>query len=168
MLLCSSDATFQRSLFAKSNFIPDCFFNQVTPKFWTYYISNGPLLIAIVAWRNSLVFHDLDKLTSVFIHLFPALVTFAMRWYPPNGNLVHICQNVDDCSVSVFNVFALSFASYTIWQVMYLLKTEVIDKDRLLTDSELMTSARWMSEYRPVNYFYFLTIFFSILCGNIL
>jgi hypothetical protein len=38
-----------------------------------FALSNGPLLIALVMWRNSLVFHDLDKTTSVFIHLFPSL-----------------------------------------------------------------------------------------------
>jgi Protein of unknown function (DUF2838) len=38
-----------------------------------FAVANGPLVIAIVMWRNSLVFHDLDKLTSAFIHLMPAI-----------------------------------------------------------------------------------------------
>lgn len=37
------------------------------------YCSNGPLLWAIITWRNSLVFHDLDKITSVMIHAFPPI-----------------------------------------------------------------------------------------------
>jgi hypothetical protein len=33
-----------------------------------YLLSLGPLASAIVTWRNSLVFHSLDKVTSLFIH----------------------------------------------------------------------------------------------------
>ena len=29
-----------------------------------------------------LVFHDVDKITSTFIHFVPPLVTFTMRWHP--------------------------------------------------------------------------------------
>lgn len=47
----------------------------------TFILSNGPLVWAVVAWRNSLVFHDIDKMTSLFIHLAPPLVTFTQRWY---------------------------------------------------------------------------------------
>lgn len=38
------------------------------------------MLWAIPTWRNSFVFHSLDKVTSVFIHLFPALLTYVKRW----------------------------------------------------------------------------------------
>lgn len=41
--------------------------------------SSGPVLWAIVAWRNSLVFHSLDKVTSVYIHLFPALLAWSQQ-----------------------------------------------------------------------------------------
>jgi len=33
-----------------------------------FSIANGPLCFAIVMWRNSLVFHSMDKMTSMFIH----------------------------------------------------------------------------------------------------
>ncbi len=35
---------------------------------------SGYLTWAIVAMRNSLVFHDLDKITTLFMHISPALV----------------------------------------------------------------------------------------------
>lgn len=35
----------------------------------TFACANGPVAVAIIAWRNSLVFHDLEKVTSVFIHI---------------------------------------------------------------------------------------------------
>ena len=44
-----------------------------------YVISMGCLMIAIVAWQNSLVFHSLDKLTSIFIHGFAPLTLHLYR-----------------------------------------------------------------------------------------
>jgi len=47
--------------------------------------ANGPVAFAIIAWRNSLVFHELEKVTSVFIHFLPALLTFSQRWLYPGA-----------------------------------------------------------------------------------
>ena len=38
-------------------------------------------LFLILAFRNSLVFHDLDKMTSLFIHLWPAALAWQARWH---------------------------------------------------------------------------------------
>lgn len=38
--------------------------------------------MSVPTFRNSLVFHSLDKLTSLFIHLGPALVAWSVRWHP--------------------------------------------------------------------------------------
>lgn len=57
---------------------------MVYPEPWflklNFVFANGPLAWAILAWRNSLVFHSVDKITSVFIHAFPALLTYCWRW----------------------------------------------------------------------------------------
>ncbi|XP_070539748.1 uncharacterized protein [Ptychodera flava] len=47
-----------------------------------FAMGNGPLLWAVALYRNSLVLHSLDKMTSIFIYLLPAYVTFGVRWYP--------------------------------------------------------------------------------------
>ncbi|KAL7424247.1 hypothetical protein Q5752_001834 [Cryptotrichosporon argae] len=39
-----------------------------------YLLTMGPLASAIITWRNSLVFHSLDKVTSLFIHIYPPIV----------------------------------------------------------------------------------------------
>ena len=39
----------------------------------------GPLMCAIIVWKNSLVFHSLDKLTSFFLHAFPPIVVHLLR-----------------------------------------------------------------------------------------
>ena len=40
-----------------------------------YVLCMGPICIAIMVWKNSLVFHSLDKLTSFFLHAFPTMVS---------------------------------------------------------------------------------------------
>ena len=47
-----------------------------------YCISMGSLASAIITWRNSLVFHDWDKVTSLFIHIYPPLVFSVIRYDP--------------------------------------------------------------------------------------
>jgi hypothetical protein len=47
--------------------------------------NTGPLAWSTLTFRNSLVFHDLDKSTSVMLHLGPALVSWALRWHTPPG-----------------------------------------------------------------------------------
>jgi len=113
-----------------------------------FTLSNGPLCVAIVMWRNSLVFHDLDKTTSVFIHMFPPLVTFSLRWYPPGNDFSLVCLE-PDCRASLYYTFGVSFVAYCLWQALYLIQTEVIDKEKLAKDKQIMTSVRWMTEYKP-------------------
>jgi len=45
-----------------------------------YAAATGPVCVAILAWRNALVFHSLDKITTLFIHSFPAMLAFSQRW----------------------------------------------------------------------------------------
>jgi len=41
-------------------------------------IANGPLAWAAYIFRNSLVFHDVDKMTSVYIHTLPMFLTYGL------------------------------------------------------------------------------------------
>ncbi|XP_005108532.1 glycerophosphocholine acyltransferase 1 [Aplysia californica] len=47
-----------------------------------FAVANGPLIWALFVFRNSLVFHSLDKVTSLYIHVLPSLMSFVIRWYP--------------------------------------------------------------------------------------
>ena len=44
-----------------------------------YILCMGPLMFALIVWRNSLVFHSLDKLTSFFLHSFPPITVHLLR-----------------------------------------------------------------------------------------
>ena len=42
--------------------------------------ANGALAFAIGAFRNSLVYHKMDMLTSLSIHSVPMILSFHLRW----------------------------------------------------------------------------------------
>ena len=45
----------------------------------------GPLAASLYVFRNSIVFHDVDHSTSVFIHLSPFILFWCMRWGAGHG-----------------------------------------------------------------------------------
>jgi len=138
-----------------------CYFVQSILFFWMYVIPNnvdlfqilfamcnGPLAFGIVMWRNSLVFHDLDKVTSVFIHIFPPLITYCARWYPSNNDFTTICGNAD-CTTTLNNMLFFPLCFYFLWQVLYLIQTEVFDYEKLQNDKDIMTTVRYWTHVKP-------------------
>lgn len=61
------------------------YFLLVDPKndllFRVFFVyANGPFGLAIPAFKNSMIFHKLDNLTSIAIHLIPLLTSWNLRW----------------------------------------------------------------------------------------
>lgn len=46
-----------------------------------YCLANGLLAVSVLAFRNSLVFHDMDCMTSMGIHMAPMIITTHIRWF---------------------------------------------------------------------------------------
>lgn len=133
-----------------------------------FIYSFGPLLMAIVVWRNSLVFHDLDKLVSIYIHMLPSMVSYVGRFHGHNycslslpylssfiGNIGYSQNMFDKCVVSTPLVstspityidLLLATVGYLLWQAAYFIKTEVVDKSKLDSRPEKITSLRWLSK----------------------
>lgn len=118
-----------------------------------FIYTNGPMTIAIIVWRNSLVFHDYDKITSVYIHLLPCMLYYVGRWYKHEPlytlqdttvSCIKIQSNTDT-SLTIID-FINASGVYLLWQLFYFIKTEVIDKDVLNCHPELITSLRWLSK----------------------
>ena len=121
-------------------------FHIISPLFEVVFVScNGPLLWAIPIWKNSLVFHDLARLTSIAIHYLPAMVTYNLRW---RSNL-ELSQSL---SIMTGIIYPLIF--YFVWQLLYLIITEVFKKDLIYEDG-YMTSTRWLTQYKPHKIFKF-------------
>lgn len=90
--------------------------------FWG--VANGPLLSAVGALGNSLVFHDVDNTVSVFIHLCPSLLTFTFRWKSDQivstfPGLFHLdyFDSVDPWR----DIYILSVCGYFVWFVPFTL-----------------------------------------------
>ena len=94
-------------------------------------------MIAIVVWQNSLVFHSLDKLTSIFIHVFPPLTLHLYRW-----GLIPCPYIRQDDEMSWSDITILPLGLYAVWQVGYLLITEVVLAKQIREDPTIVTSLR--------------------------
>lgn len=138
-----------------------CYFDNLLVVIWLYLypnnakvfkmvfaLSTGPLLMAVIAWSNCLVFHDIDRVTSLFIHIYPPLVLYAERWH--NEKLAAlIAADEGTLLSSLFETVAVPMIFYATWQLAYLIKTEVMDRKRMDTDADIVTSARWLTRNRP-------------------
>ena len=57
--------------------------------------------------------------------------------------------------MSLSDFYVGSLVMYILWQLLYLLKTELLDSKILNRDRDLMTSLRWLSEKKPHPLLYF-------------
>lgn len=117
-----------------------------------FAFANGPVLLAIPLWRNSLVFHSVDKVQSVFVHAMPCLMTWCGRWYGfgEDENRLSVADLDSDVTVlqGSLDLMVYPMLAYLLWQTLYLVKTEYVDKAKLDTDPALMTSLRWLASDR--------------------
>ena len=133
-----------------------------------YAHASGPLALAIPTWRNSLVFHSVDKITSVFVHTLPALLLFCIRWCVPKPPQEPAVANLPShtpihtpwplirdryppagfelpANLEFGRTMASGMLGYVCWQAFYLLHTEVFFRKQLNKQQELMTSIRWLT-----------------------
>lgn len=106
-----------------------------------YVLCMGCLMTAIVVWQNSLVFHSLDKLTSIFLHAFPPLTLHLYRWKLIPSEAIKL-----DDTLSFTETFVIPMILYIIWQVVYLFLIEIVFADYLASDLEIITSMRYLAK----------------------
>ncbi|KAE8676056.1 threonine synthase [Hibiscus syriacus] len=120
-----------------------------------FSFAEGPLAWALIVWRCSLVFSSVDKIISVLIHLLPGIVFFTIRWWnPATFEAMHpegtshrfSWPYVEDKSYLWTWLFVVPLAAYTLWQVLYFLIVNVLRRQRMLRDPEVMTSYRELSK----------------------
>ncbi|CAL5398540.1 unnamed protein product [Camellia sinensis] len=120
-----------------------------------FSFAEGPLAWALIVWRCSLVFSSVDKLVSVLIHLLPGIVFFTIRWWdttffeamhPEGMAQIASLPYVESKSFLWTWLFFLPLAAYSIWQALYFFIVNVLRRQRLLRDPEVMTSYRELSK----------------------
>ena len=117
----------------------------------TYCLAFGNNAIAIAMWRNSMVFHSFDKVTSLFIHIMPCVTlhcivhllppefqqerypaVFAIKTSPP-GSKTHY---------SLLDMTLWSTIPYAIWQLSYHFLITVRRRDKIAAGRP--TSFTWL------------------------
>lgn len=98
----------------------------------TFCLSYGSLAMAILAWRNSLVFHSVDKVTSVFIHMEPEIVLHTLLHIVPkdwrNSKYPAFTQLESlpfIYSIKIFTIY------YLIWQSLYYFFIQVRKREKI-------------------------------------
>lgn len=76
---------------------------------------------AIATWRNSLVFHSLDKVISLAIHIFPPFVFTTIVHFYPNPHERYPALASPNLSIATrpWRSIAISLAAYLVWQILY-------------------------------------------------
>lgn len=115
----------------------------------------GTLSFAIITWRNSLVIHSVDKITSCFIHIMPPLTLycithaiteqFKLQRFPAAA-----MKNSKSWNLKT-NVFYTSIY-YLIWQSLYhyfitLRKKQKIKSGQRMTSFEYLTSHQYKNSW---------------------
>ncbi|KIJ56583.1 hypothetical protein M422DRAFT_22738 [Sphaerobolus stellatus SS14] len=104
----------------------------------SYVLAHGSLASAVITWRNSLVFHDADKVTSLFIHLYPPFTfTIIRHFYPDSHTRFPAVANVPH--LNAVKALLLSGLIYLVWQGLYW-KFVLIDR-RQKIESGLRTTS---------------------------
>ncbi|KAG5644934.1 hypothetical protein DXG03_007399 [Asterophora parasitica] len=103
-----------------------------------YCLSHGSLASAVITWRNSLVFHDQDKVTSLYVHIYAPFTFTVIRHFYPNAE-ARFPALVDLPHLQPTRALLLSGGIYVIWQLLYW-KFILIDRRSKIESGERTTS----------------------------
>lgn len=117
-----------------------------------YCLSFGNNAVAIIMWRNSLVFHSLDKVTSLFIHIMPcATLHCIVHLYPPEQqalrfpavfNVKNSAPGSPDAYGNLLSMLSWSSLPYALWQLVYYVLITVRRRDKIAAGRP--TSFTWL------------------------
>ncbi|KAI1173704.1 hypothetical protein F4777DRAFT_426925 [Nemania sp. FL0916] len=117
-----------------------------------YCLAFGNNAVAIIMWRNSLVFHDFDKVTSLFIHIMPcATLHCIVHLFPPELQrerfpalwLVKTSPPGSPTAYSnVISMIVWSTIPYAIWQMSYYVFITVRRREKIAAGRP--TSFTWL------------------------
>lgn len=89
---------------------------------WTvsYCSAHGPLAVSVAAWRNSLVLHSVDKMTSVFIHMTPPIVFHTIHFLLSDTQRAHAYPAAAHVrTLDLATSIGFCFVVYAAWQAAY-------------------------------------------------
>uniref|UniRef100_A0A7S3PT83 Glycerophosphocholine acyltransferase 1 n=1 Tax=Aplanochytrium stocchinoi TaxID=215587 RepID=A0A7S3PT83_9STRA len=125
-----------------------------SPTLWktNFMIANGLQLWGLVILNNSLSFHSMDKMSSVFLLYMPAVVTYVERHIKGHYIVSGMCTSGSwQCELSPVEAFVLPTVVSIAWVFMHTLKVEVMDRNKVYSDPDLMTPLKNMVQQKEGN-----------------
>ncbi len=117
-----------------------------------YCLAYGNNAVAIIMWRNSLVFHSFDKVTSLFIHVMPCATLHCMVHlldpelqrlrFPAIWIVKYAPKGSPTAYANVVSMLAWSTLPYAIWQLSYYFFITVRRREKILAGRP--TSFTWL------------------------
>lgn len=105
-------------------------------------LSYGPLAFAVLTWKNSLVFHSLDKVTSLFIHIDPPFVLHAIKHLYPDAAIRYPAL-ASLPRLQVGKSLLIASLVYSIWQILYYVFIIEARKEKI-NSGKRPTSFTWL------------------------
>mmetsp|Transcript_44261 Transcript_44261/g.71152 ORF Transcript_44261/g.71152 Transcript_44261/m.71152 type:complete len:912 (+) Transcript_44261:529-3264(+) len=118
-----------------------------------FVVSNGPLAWSVVVFDNSLVFHDWEKVFSVFIHINPALFTYSLRWHCGEGFFSDAVEGEYSSFSSVSRALKYIYIPWCIgyYTWVFLVLAKRAREKRLMTLYEYMTDAGGFGFFKKIS-----------------
>ncbi|KAI1126784.1 hypothetical protein F5Y10DRAFT_204799 [Nemania abortiva] len=117
-----------------------------------YCLAFGNNAVAIIMWRNSLVFHDFDKVTSLFIHIMPCATLHCIvhllpveeqrQRFPALWTVKTSPPGSPTAYSNVISMIVWSTIPYAIWQLSYYLFITVRRREKIAAGRP--TSFTWL------------------------
>ncbi|PFH58174.1 hypothetical protein XA68_14078 [Ophiocordyceps unilateralis] len=117
-----------------------------------YCLAFGNNAVAIIMWRNSLVFHSLDKVTSLFIHIMPCATLHCLvhllpaeqqeRRFPAIWTIRNSTPDSPTAYANVTSMLTWSTIPYVLWQLSYYFLITVRRREKIAAGRP--TSFTWM------------------------
>jgi hypothetical protein len=117
-----------------------------------YCLAFGNNAVAIIMWRNSLVFHSFDKVTSLFIHIMPCATlhcivhlldpSFQAARFPAIHTIKTSPPGSATAYANVLSMLAWSSIPYAFWQLSYYFFITVRRREKIAAGRP--TSFTWL------------------------
>lgn len=118
----------------------------------SYCLAFGNNAVAIIMWRNSLVFHDFDKVTSLFIHIMPCATLHCIvhlmspeeqqKRFPALWVVKNSPPGSPTAYANIISMLAWSTIPYAVWQLSYYFFITVRRREKIAAGRP--TSFTWM------------------------
>ncbi|CBX94891.1 hypothetical protein LEMA_P118940.1 [Plenodomus lingam JN3] len=117
----------------------------------TYCLAMGNNAVAIIMWRNSLVFHSMDKVVSLFIHIMPCVTLHCLTHLLPSAYqkqrypAIYDIRHSDPSSPHHYGLGQMMLWAtlpYALWQLAYHFMITVRRRDKIAAGRP--TSFTWL------------------------